>query len=502
MIAKAVKGRGFRGAIAYDLGKDAGRILDTNMAGESVPELSAEFGAIRRLRPNLERAVLHVSLSAAPGEKLTDVQWAEISRRYLVGMEFLDNQYLVTRHTDTEHEHIHILANRITHAGQVVSDSKDFERQELLMRAIEREFDLKQLSPSIDSERRAPTRGEIEKHLRTAEASTRIQLQQLADAAAKGARTYTEYQRRLKASGVELIPVLQQGGAKLSGLMYRLDDTIMKGSDLGKGYSPAGLAKRGVSYEQDRDAEAIRRSREREAARGAEPGREGEGRQPGQEGGRAGGGDRAVGQGLGDAQQRSHQDLDRDRAEDKSGERRLPAPDQRGERQPRAGDPGDQAGNPRTEPGSEPARLDPLRPGDRDGTAERNARERIVGLVRSADAAGSESGGRIPEAGADRGDQDRQRADQADKEQVAAANLAWAAELARLERERGERLRRVLTRAEQRQARREQALQRLVQRRPEAPKGLVATLQRKAHQQGFQQQLRLTALAENRLHLQ
>ena len=269
MIAKAVKGRGFRGAIAYDLGKDAGRILDTNMPGESVPELSAEFGAIRKLRPNLERAVLHVSLSAAPGEKLTDAQWSDISRRYLAGMEFLDNQYLVTRYTDTEHEHIHILANRITHAGEVVSDSKDYERQELLMRAIEREFHLKQLSPSIDSDRKAPTRGEIEKHLRTSEASTRIQLQQLADAAAKGAATYTEYQRRLEASGVDLIPVLQQGGSKLTGLMYRLDDTIMKGSDLGKGYSPAGLAKRGVSYEQDRDAEAIRRSREREAARGA-----------------------------------------------------------------------------------------------------------------------------------------------------------------------------------------------------------------------------------------
>ena len=68
MIAKAVKGRGFRGALAYDLGKDDGRILDTNMAGESIRELSAEFGAIRKLRPNLERAVLHVSLSAAPGE--------------------------------------------------------------------------------------------------------------------------------------------------------------------------------------------------------------------------------------------------------------------------------------------------------------------------------------------------------------------------------------------------------------------------------------------------
>ena len=511
MIAKAVKGRGFRGAIAYDLGKDQGRILDTNMAGENVPELSAEFGAIRKLRPNLERAVLHVSLSAAPGEKLTDAQWADIGRRYLVGMEFLDNQYLVTRHTDTEHEHIHILANRITHAGEVVSDSKDYERQELVMRSIEREFDLQQLRPSIESDRRAPTRGEIEKHLRTAEASTRIQLQQLADAAAKGTTTYTEYQRRLEAAGVDLIPVLQQAGAKLSGLMYRLDDTIMKGSDLGKGYSPAGLAKRGVSYEQGRDAEAIRRSREREEARGAEPGREGQSPQPGQERGRAGDGDRAPGQGLGDAQQRSQPDPDRDRAEDPSGERRLPAPDQRGERQPRDGGPGDQAGHQRTEPGGQPARLEPLRPGDHNGSAERTARERVLALVQStdgADDAGSEGRGGVPQAGGDRGDEERQ-GHQAGQGQVAADERAGVLqrleEVARLERERNERVQRVLELAQQRETRRLNALRALekqkVLERERTPRAVAAwnaarELAGRLVEQGRELVLRLKELAK------
>ena len=46
MIAKAVKGKGFRGALDYDLHKEDGRILDTNMAGETLRELAAEFGKI------------------------------------------------------------------------------------------------------------------------------------------------------------------------------------------------------------------------------------------------------------------------------------------------------------------------------------------------------------------------------------------------------------------------------------------------------------------------
>lgn len=58
-------------------------------------------------------------------------------------------------------------------------------------------------------------------------------------------------------------------------------------------------------------------------------------------------------------------------------------------------------------------------------------------------------------------------------------------ELARLERERDERVRRVLAQAEQRKARREQALWRLIQARREAPQGLVVNLQRKGHQQAL-----------------
>ena len=243
MIAKMVKGRGFRGALEYDITKEGGRIISSNMAGEKPRELAAEFGEIRKLRPNLGKAVMHVSLSAAPGEKLTDEQWQAIGQRYLRGMGFTDNQFVMTRHTDTEHEHIHILANRITHAGEVVSDGQDYKRQETIMREIERDFRLQRVAPSIEAERKAPTKGEIEQHARTGQPSARQQLQQICDACAKDCRSFSEYQERLEAAGVEVVPVAQLNGAKLSGLSYRLDGVTMKGSDLGKGYTAAGIQK-------------------------------------------------------------------------------------------------------------------------------------------------------------------------------------------------------------------------------------------------------------------
>lgn len=274
MIAKMVKGSGFRGALEYDLQAEKGQMLDTNMAGENARELAKEFGEIRKLRPNLNKAVLHVSLAAAPGESLTDKQWTDIGHKYLRGMGFKNSQFVITRHTDTDHQHIHILANRIGIDGAVVSDGMDFKRQENLMREIERSYGLKAVEPSHEAQRKALSKGEIEAAVRTETPSTRMQLQQLCDAAAKGSSSMSRYIERLEVAGVEVIPTTQLAGAKLSGLQYRLDGVVMKGSDLGKSYSPAGLEKRGIGYEQDRDGAAIRSSQQREAGRRAGPAHE------------------------------------------------------------------------------------------------------------------------------------------------------------------------------------------------------------------------------------
>ena len=55
----------------------------------------------------------------------------------------------------------------------------------------------------------------------------------------------------------------------------------------------------------------------------------------------------------------------------------------------------------------------------------------------------------------------------------------------RIERERDERVREVLARAEQRKARRQEILRRLVQAPPEAAQGVMTTLQQKTHQQAL-----------------
>ena len=420
MIAKLVKGRGFRGAAEYDLNKEKGRIISTNMAGQNPRELAAEFGEIRKLRPNLGKAVLHVSLSAAHGEKLTDEQWQAIGQRYLRGMGFTDNQFVMTRHTDTEHEHIHILANRITHGGEVVSDGQDYKRQETIMREIERDFRLQRVAPSAEAERRAPTKGEIEGAIRTGQPSARQQLQQLADAAAKDCPDFTTYQERLEAAGVELVPVAQLQGAKLSGLSYRLDGVTMKGSDLGKTYTAAGIQKKGISYEQNRDFAAVRRSIERDAARafgtpdtGVEPSQSAERRGVGHDAG-------AIGAGNGRTDGRDTPDAGRDRPQEQGAGREVQRPDQRSGQGVEGGSSRSAEGSRGTERGRPEDGMAPLPAGRAGGHGYGGSRDRIMALAGTADHREPNHAGRAERGRANQG---RDRTGEAIQKQINALGV-------------------------------------------------------------------------------
>lgn len=274
MIAKAIKGRGFRGAVSYDLNAEKGYRLDSNMAGETPRQLAAEFGAVRALRPNLKKAVTHVSLAAAPGETLSDDQWRAIAQDYLDGMGYDDNQYLVTRHTDTEHDHIHIIANRIKHDGGVVSDSHDYPRQERIMREVEQRYGLQATRSSHEASHKALTKGEIEKAVRTQQEPPRQALQRLVSDAAQGNPTASQFADRLAGAGVEVRANIASTG-KMNGFSFGLDGEAYSGSKLGRGFTWKALQEKGVSYEQDRDRPTLERIAARSAAAAGNPERDG-----------------------------------------------------------------------------------------------------------------------------------------------------------------------------------------------------------------------------------
>lgn len=147
MIGKIIRGKGFRGAIGYVLEKPEARLIGTNLVAERTAEdLALEMREHAALhRPGMTKPVVHVSLSAAPGEHLSDEQWRQVAESYREKMGFADCQYVLARHDDTGHEHVHLVMSRVTFDGKVVDLAHNYRRQEHALGEIERDFGLRRV---------------------------------------------------------------------------------------------------------------------------------------------------------------------------------------------------------------------------------------------------------------------------------------------------------------------------------------------------------------------
>ena len=114
MILKIKLGGGARGLLNYisQTSKTTHthtRPFFSNMAGRTPRELAAEVAALRRLKPNLGKAVAHLSLSSDPADRpLTDEEWKAAVTTALAGHGASQAAFCAYRHQDTEHDHTHV----------------------------------------------------------------------------------------------------------------------------------------------------------------------------------------------------------------------------------------------------------------------------------------------------------------------------------------------------------------------------------------------------------
>lgn len=83
-------------------------------------EMIKEFDQVETLRRfsidsnKLIKPVFHAMLSLRPGESLTTAQWRTAVQTYMTDLGFDEtNQFVAVMHQDKDHQHVHIVANRI-----------------------------------------------------------------------------------------------------------------------------------------------------------------------------------------------------------------------------------------------------------------------------------------------------------------------------------------------------------------------------------------------------
>ena len=140
MIGKLKKGDHFRGLARYLTEGGRGRVLALdNLASDSVAAAASEMTIAAATSRRTQKPVLHLSLSYAEGEEVTSDQMRADARRVLRALGLKGHQAVLVAHDDTDHPHVHVMANRVGPHGKAVSDSKSYSRVEATLREIETE---------------------------------------------------------------------------------------------------------------------------------------------------------------------------------------------------------------------------------------------------------------------------------------------------------------------------------------------------------------------------
>lgn len=259
MTADQVKGKGFKGALGYNLDKVengiATVITSTFNKEDDLQAILKEVNLVRMQRPNLAKYFYHTSLNFPVNEDLPDEKMKVIASDYLKAMGFGGNQHIIFRHFDADHPHLHILVNRIGYDGAVVSDSKDYQRSEQALRKLEKRYGLTEVIGSKQAKERAMTKNELEMMKRTNEPSTKMKVQVIIKEALKGNPDITTFIARLEKSGVNVL-FNQATTGFVSGISYGYENMQFKGAQLGNAFKWQAI-KTATGYEQERDRTAI-----------------------------------------------------------------------------------------------------------------------------------------------------------------------------------------------------------------------------------------------------
>ena len=139
MIGKIKKGSGFKGCVNYVLSKEQAALLHAEgVLTESNRDIIRSFILQAGMNPDLKKPVGHIALSYSPVDapKLTDGKMIQLAQEYMREMKITDTQYIIVRHQDREHPHVHIVFNRIDNNGKTISDRNDMYRNEQVCKKL------------------------------------------------------------------------------------------------------------------------------------------------------------------------------------------------------------------------------------------------------------------------------------------------------------------------------------------------------------------------------
>ena len=235
MIGKVITGKSFGGCIRYVVQKHDAVILDAaGVRMQQVNQTINDFNLQRKYNPNLGKAVGHIALNWSVNDldKLNDEVMVNMAREYLQRMKIQNTQYLIVKHRDKEHPHIHIVYNRVGNNGETIPDK--FQKKRNVQ--VAKELTIKHgfyLSPGKERVNRQQLKGEDK---------IKYELFDTIKAAGKKVKNINELIKVLAKQGITTYLKYKSGTTEVQGISFSKGEYKFKGSEIDRSLSYAKLS--------------------------------------------------------------------------------------------------------------------------------------------------------------------------------------------------------------------------------------------------------------------
>ena len=229
MIAKIIEGRSFGGCVGYALKKDSEIIHAVGLRTDSAKTIIQDFNFQRMLNPRLGKAVGHIILSwnTEDKNKLNNDIMVSSAKRYLSKMGIRDTQCLMVRHFDRQHDHIHIIFNRVNDHGKTISNSNGRYKSFKACKELNAMYGFKQ-----SEGKQNVNRGRLKGNDRT-----RYQIYDTVKAGIRNSKNWNELQSFLHYRAVEMQFKYRSGSDEVQGILFSKDGQVFRGSAIDRSLS-------------------------------------------------------------------------------------------------------------------------------------------------------------------------------------------------------------------------------------------------------------------------
>jgi len=237
MISKIVIGKTFYGACKYVCADQKRAVV---LEAEEVRDydyklMAKDFELQQAMRPSLSKAVLHGIISFYPGEKMEDKIMAQIAKEYLQEMKITDTQFVIVKHIDKNHQHLHLIANLVNNNGETIKDNWIGLRGKKVAQKLTLKYGLKEAVSKNLSLINLEA-------LHEKEANKYVIYQAILESL-PGCRNLDDLKERLMKKKIETLYKYKGQTNELQGISFKIGNFKYKGSEIDRKFSVLNLQK-------------------------------------------------------------------------------------------------------------------------------------------------------------------------------------------------------------------------------------------------------------------